>query len=123
MHLKTLICVMIFSDDVMIVTCIGLLVHLVVTYGTSNKPFDQVLKGFYTQFICVIIWRHCVTSFSNLIIFMLICIASTSNWLQDALMDLGHRLAFYIIDCMTLMWDELRFFAHNGRNFQGKHGD
>ena len=38
-----------FSDQVMIVTCVGLLVHLVVTYGTTNKPFNQVLKGLYSE--------------------------------------------------------------------------
>ncbi|CAB3996756.1 Zinc transporter 6 [Paramuricea clavata] len=50
------------TDHMMMVTCVGLVVHLVVTYGTRNKPFNQVLK------------------------------ASTSNWLQDALMDLGHSI-------------------------------
>ncbi|XP_046849273.1 zinc transporter 6-like [Xenia sp. Carnegie-2017] len=50
------------THHVVLVTCFGLLVHLIVTYGTKNEPFEQVLK------------------------------ASTSNWLQDALMDLGHSI-------------------------------
>ena len=34
-----------FSHHVVLVTCFGLLVHLIVTYGTKNEPFEQVLKG------------------------------------------------------------------------------
>jgi hypothetical protein len=40
---------MMFSDYMMMVTCVGLVVHLVVTYGTRNKPFNQVLKGLYNK--------------------------------------------------------------------------
>jgi len=41
---------------------VGLMLHLLVTYGVTNKPFSLVSK------------------------------AASSNWLQDAVNDFGHRL-------------------------------
>lgn len=52
----------IITDNLLPVTVVGLLLHLLVTYGVTNKPFSLVSQ------------------------------AATSNWLQDAVNDFGHSI-------------------------------
>ncbi|KAJ7360170.1 hypothetical protein OS493_018160 [Desmophyllum pertusum] len=52
----------VITDNLLPVTAVGLLLHLLVTYGVTNKPFS------------------------------LVSTAATSNWLQDAVNDFGHSI-------------------------------
>ncbi|KAL9953096.1 hypothetical protein ACROYT_G040456 [Oculina patagonica] len=52
----------VITDNLLPVTAVGLFLHLLVTYGVTNKPFNLVSK------------------------------AASSNWLQDAVNDFGHSI-------------------------------
>lgn len=52
----------VMTDNLLPVTSVGLFLHLLVTYGVTNKPFSLVSK------------------------------AASSNWLQDAVNDFGHSI-------------------------------
>ena len=117
-------------DNLLPVTVVGLLLHLLVTYGVTNKPFIIVSQGkpfknYVIVHVCPFILNAFTDKEENCVLLLrnmpvnpdkrIVCywkvlyfhavslcllknslhklcvLAASSNWLQDAVNDFGHR--------------------------------